>query len=113
MVLKGVNSMMRKISKSLSTVYQLVKKSENCYDMNTKILLFSISTKFTLGEETNITTADGRKVKNTFTIEDNKLIELQKGDKTMTVLREFFDDELIITTSCGDVSCKTWCKAID
>lgn len=105
--------MMRKISKSLSTVYQLVRKGENCYSLNTKILLFSITTKFTLGEETEITTADGRKVKNTFTIEGNKLLEIQKGEKTMTVVREFSDDELVVTTSCGDVSCKTWCKAIE
>lgn len=109
----GVNAMMRKISRSLTTVLQLVKKGENRYSLNTSILIFSISQKFVIGEETDITTADGRKVKDSFTIEDNKLIEVQKGEKTLLVVREFFDTELIVTTSCGDVVSKTWCKMIE
>lgn len=80
---------MRKVSKSLTTVSQLTKKSGNRYSFNTTILIFSMSQKFTLGEENEITTADGRKVKNTFTIEDNKLIEVQRGDKTLQLFGNF------------------------
>ena len=111
---KGINAMMRKLSSAMTTTIQLVKKDENRYALNTTILLFSTSQKFMLNEESELhKTADGRMVKITFTIEGNKLIEKQVGEKTLIIEREFFDEELIVTSSIGDVVCKSWCKRVD
>lgn len=100
---KGMNALMRKIAKSFTTVVQLTKKDDQ-YSLNTTILLFSTSQKFILGEGKDVTTLDKRKVKNVFTIEDNKLIEKQIGeDRTLTITREFFDEELIVTSTFGGV----------
>lgn len=98
-----MNALMRKVAKTFTTVVQLTKK-EDRYSLNTTILFFSTSQKFVLSEETDVVTADKRKVKNVFTIEENKLIEKQIGvDKTLTIIREYFDEELIVTASFGGV----------
>lgn len=87
----------------MPTTVQLTKKDEN-YSLNTTILLFSTSQKFKLGEELDVVTLDKRKVKNVFTIEDNMLIEKQIGeDKTLTITREFFDEQMIAKATFGGV----------
>lgn len=104
---------MRKAAGSMSTVVQLTKKSETEYSLNSTILLFTTSQKFTPGVGKNVKTVDGRKVFNVFEIDGSKLIEKQIGEKTMIIEREFFDDELIVTSSIGDVVCKSWCKLVE
>lgn len=91
----GMNSLTRKIAKSLPTKVQLTKEGD-IYTLHTTILLLSTSQKFKLEEGKDITTPDGRKVHNSFYIEGNKLIEKQVGEKTMTITREFFEHEMIV-----------------
>lgn len=105
--------MLRKLSSSMSTTVQLVKKSDGEYSLNSTILLMTTSQKFTLNEEKDVTTLDGRKVKISFIIEGNKLIENQVGEKTLRIVREFFDDEMIATSSISGVVCKSWCKLVN
>lgn len=102
---------MRKIAGTLSTTVQLVKNGDE-YSLKTSMLLLTTSQKFKLGEEKDVTTTDGRKVKNVFTIEGNTLTEKQIGQKTFTIIREFFDDEMIATSIYGNVVCKGWCKVV-
>lgn len=102
---------MRKIASGLSTTIYLTKKGDE-YTFHSKISLFTTSNTFRLGEEKEITTADGRRVKNTFTLDGNTLTEKQIGEETLTVVREFFDDEMIATTYYANVVCKSWCKAV-
>lgn len=102
MIELGINSILRKISKTLTTVVQLTRK-EDVYSLNSTILLLTTSQKFKLGEGKDVTTQDGRKVNNIFTIEDNKLIEQQIGEKTFTIVREYFDEEMIVTATFGEV----------
>lgn len=104
--------MLRKVASSLSTTVQLVKKGDE-YTLNTKMMLLTTSQKFKLGEEKEVTTTDGRKVKNVFTVDGNILTEKQIGDKTLTIVREFFDDELIATSYYGNAVCKSWCKLVN
>lgn len=104
---------MRKLASTMTTTVQLVKKSDDLYSLNSTILLLTTSQKFKLGEEKDVTTQDGRKVKNVFTIEGNKLIEKQIGEKTFMIVREYFDEELIVTTSMGEVVSTSWCKLVD
>lgn len=90
--------------KSGPDTHQLVKNSDDTYKLD--------STEFELGKGKNITTPDGRKIKNIFTIEGNKLIEQQVGEKTITVIREFTDDQIISTASVGNVTSTTWFKLV-
>lgn len=54
---------------------------------------------------------DGRKVKTFVTIEGNKMIMTQKGDKTVRIERVFFDDEMIETCTVENVVGTRWFKA--
>lgn len=104
--------MMRKLAATMSTVVQLVKKDDGSYSLNSTILFLTTSQKFKLGEAKEVTTLDGRKIKNVFTIDGNILTEKQLGEKDCTITREFFDDELIVVASIGDVTCTSWCKVV-
>lgn len=95
----------------MSTTIQLVRKGDE-YTLNTKMLLLTTSQKFKLDEEKEVTTPDGRKVKNMFTVDGNTLTEKQIGDRNLTIVREFFDDEMIATSYCGNVVCKSYCKVL-
>lgn len=110
-LLAEINALLRKVASSMSTTVQLVKNSDE-YTLHTKMLLLTISQKFKLGEEKEITTTDGRKVKNVFTIDGNILTEKQIGEKTFTIIREFFDDEMLATSYYGNAVCKGWCKIV-
>lgn len=110
---QGINSIMRKLARTITTTVQLEKKSETDYSLNTMMLLLTTSQKFKLGEEKSITTADGRKVRNVFTIEGNKLIEKQLGEKDVIIERVFADDQLTVTSTIGAVVCKSWCKLVE
>lgn len=104
---------MRKLAQTMTTTVQLVKKENDIYSLNTIILLLTTSQKFKLDEVKEVTTADGRKVKNSFSIDGNKLIEKQIGEKSLIIEREFFDDKLIVVSKIGDVVCTSWCKLVN
>lgn len=104
---------MRKIAKTITTTVQLVKKDDGSFSLNSTLMLITIPQKFKLGEEKDVKTQDGRQVKNSFTIEGNILTELQVGEKTFVIVREFFEDEMIVTSTVGTVSSKAWCKKVN
>lgn len=97
---------------TFKTVVLLVKKDDDTYCLNTINPLLSMAQDFKLGEEQDITTADGRKVKISFSIDGNRLLEKQIGEKTLIIEREFYDDQVIATSSIGDVVCKRWSKVV-
>lgn len=70
--------------------------------------------KFVPGKEIEQTTIDGRKIKNLFTIEGNKLTERQtEPQREVIIIREFYDSEMVGTSIVGDVINKNWSTATD
>ncbi|CRL02384.1 CLUMA_CG015418, isoform B [Clunio marinus] len=107
---------LRWISKKLNITTQLVKKDKDYYQLRTTAL-YTTTREFKLDVEEEILTADGgkqrrRKVKNSFHIEGNKLIEKQIGEKSLIIVREYFDDELIVTATMGSTVCRSWFKPV-
>lgn len=76
------------------------------------LVITKMKQKFRLNEEVDIKTPDGRKVKNSFTIVGNVVIEKQIGEKNYVIVREFFDDEMIATLTVGNVSSRAWLKRV-
>jgi formylmethanofuran:tetrahydromethanopterin formyltransferase len=103
---------MRKLAHSVTTTVQLVRKDDGSFSLNTTMLMVTTSQKFKLGEGKDLTTNDGRKVSNIFTLEGNKLIEKQLGAKDLITEREFYEDQMIARTISGDVVCTSWSKAV-
>lgn len=110
--LSGVNYLVRKMAGSVTSTVQLVKDGDN-YSFNTESTFKNTSIKFTPGVEFDEETMDGRKVKCVITIEGNKMIQQQKGDKAVRIEREFTDAELIAKCFVGDVVATRWFKAIE
>lgn len=84
---------LRKMANTVSPVVELVKEGDE-YSFNTTSTFKSNTIKFKLGEEFDEETLDGRKVKSIITLDGNKLIQEQKGDKPHQIIREFTDNEL-------------------
>lgn len=104
----------RKIAKSVPSSTQIVKLSENEYSLNTIIPFKTHQQKFVPGQEVMQTAIDGRKIRNIFTIEDNKLTEQQiEPNREVIIVREFFDTEMLGEVTVGNVVNKHWSTLVD
>ncbi|KAJ6642013.1 Glutathione S-transferase 1, isoform C [Pseudolycoriella hygida] len=77
------NFALKMIALSFKARVRLVRNGDK-YTYTTKYLGFNKSDTFKLGEEENITTTDGRKVKVVYTMDGNTLTEKQTGEKSLT-----------------------------
>ncbi|KAG5667204.1 hypothetical protein PVAND_015195 [Polypedilum vanderplanki] len=101
----GYNYLIRKIATNLFITSKLSKINDEEFKIETSTLLSSQALTFKIGKEIENFTIEGRKVKSTFTIDDNKLIEKQiEGDKKVTIVRKFHDSELIIDLSVNGIT---------
>jgi hypothetical protein len=72
-----------------------VKLNEREYALNTILPFKTHQQKFVPGEEIEQTTIDGRRVKNIFTIEGNKITERQiEPTREVIIIREFAEKEM-------------------
>lgn len=89
----GVGIMTRKMGATISPIVELTE-NDGVYTLKTTSTFKNTEIKFKLGEEFDEETADNRKVKSICTLEGNKLIQVQKGDKETTIEREFTPTEM-------------------
>lgn len=122
-----MNYINRKIAQSVSPKVQLVKLSDNEYSWNTIISIVTHRQKFipgkiypriiiirylitfyhVTGQEQELTTIEGRKVKSIFRIEGHILIENQiEPNREVTIIREFYEKEFLGSSIVGNVTCK-------
>jgi len=92
-LLSGVGMVMRKMGSSVSPVVELTEK-DGVYILKTSSAFKNTEIKFKLDEEFDEETVDGRKVKSICTLEGNKLVQVQKGEKGSTIEREFGPTEM-------------------
>jgi hypothetical protein len=101
---QGLNFINRKLAKTISSSTQVVKLNEREYAVNTILPFKTHQQKFVPGEESEQTTVDGRKVRNIFTIEGNKITERQiEPNREVTIVREFFEKEMLGRSIVGKV----------
>eukprot|EP01054_Gregarina_sp_Poly1_P007335 Gregarina_sp_Poly_1__7334@NODE_4044_length_763_cov_6_780172_g2635_i0_p1_GENE_NODE_4044_length_763_cov_6_780172_g2635_i0NODE_4044_length_763_cov_6_780172_g2635_i0_p1_ORF_typecomplete_len144_score23_75Lipocalin_7/PF14651_6/1_5e30Lipocalin/PF00061_23/1_3e21DUF5640/PF18692_1/0_0026_NODE_4044_length_763_cov_6_780172_g2635_i0331726 len=106
----GVGLVTRKMGNAVSPVIEL-KENNGEYTLTSESTFKNITLTFKLGQEFEQETADGRKVMTTFTLDGNKLIEVQKGEKDSKIVREFSDDEVKMTLTVDDIVCTRIYKA--
>lgn len=94
---------------STTPTVQLLKEGDY-YTFNTISTFKNVVLKFKLGEEFNEEKPDGRQIPSIMTMEDNKLILIQRdGDKTIKTIREFTKDECVTYIYIGGVlKCTRW-----
>ncbi|XP_068971572.1 sodium/calcium exchanger regulatory protein 1 isoform X2 [Bombus flavifrons] len=100
----GVGIMTRKMGSSVSPVIELTENN-GVYTLKTTSAFKNSEIKFKLGEEFDEETADGRKVKSVCTLDGNKLIQVQKGEKDTTIEREFTPTEMKAIMKVDDIVC--------
>ncbi|CAL4121906.1 unnamed protein product [Meganyctiphanes norvegica] len=106
----GVGMVMRKMANSATPVVT-VSKEEETYTIKQATTFKTTEIKFKLGEEFEETTADGRVVKSTITLDGSKLLHKQVGDaskkeKDSTMDREFTDTHMNMLCKVDDITCK-------
>ncbi|XP_012538848.1 probable fatty acid-binding protein isoform X1 [Monomorium pharaonis] len=100
----GVGIVTRKMGSSVSPVVELTE-NDGLYTLKTTSPFKNSEIKFKLGEEFDEETPDGRKVKSVCTLEGNKLVQVQKGEKETTIEREFSPTEMVATMKVDDIVC--------
>merc|ERR1712035_308181 len=101
----GVGFATRKIG-NMTKPTTIISADGNKVTVQTKSSVKNTELTFTLGEEFDETTADDRKVKSLVTIEDGKLVHIQKWDgKETSLVREVNGNALTLTLTIGDIVC--------
>ncbi|XP_071559248.1 fatty acid binding protein isoform X2 [Temnothorax nylanderi] len=100
----GVGMVTRKMGSTVSPVVELTEK-DGLYTLKTTSPFKNTEIKFKLGEEFDEETADGRKVKSVCTLDGNKLVQVQKGEKDTTIEREFNATEMKAIMKVDDIVC--------
>ncbi|XP_017790439.1 PREDICTED: fatty acid-binding protein, muscle isoform X1 [Habropoda laboriosa] len=100
----GVGTVTRKMGSSVSPVVELTE-NDGLYTLKTTSTFKNSEIKFKLGEEFDEETPDGRKVKSVCTLDGNKLIQVQKGEKQTTIEREFTPTEMKAIMKVDDIVC--------
>ncbi|XP_016910583.1 probable fatty acid-binding protein isoform X2 [Apis cerana] len=108
----GVGIMTRKVGSSVSPVVEL-SENNGLYTLKTTSPFKNTEIKFKLGEEFEEETVDGRKVKSVCTLDGNKLIQVQKGEKQTTIEREFSSTEMKAIMKVDDIICTRVYKVQD
>nr|ABL09313.1 allergen Ale o 13 [Aleuroglyphus ovatus] len=100
----GVNFVTRNLAKSATPTVEVAVNGDT-YTIKTLSTLKNSEITFKLGEEFEEDRADGKKVKTVVNKEsDTKLVQVQKGDKEVTIVREFSDDGLTVTATVNGVT---------
>ncbi|BFF88991.1 probable fatty acid-binding protein [Drosophila madeirensis] len=107
----GVGLVLRKMGNSISPTVEVTIEGDT-YTLTTTSTFKTSSISFKLGEEFDEETLDGRQVKSIITLDGNKLIQEQKGDKPSTIVREFTDGDLTTTLTIGAVKSVRIYKAV-
>lgn len=100
----GVGFLLRKIAKVLTPVMWLTEKDGE-YTLTLETAVKNFVTEFRIGEKFDEKSPDGRKVESCFTLDENKLTQVEIGDRTATTVREFTPEEVKVTTKVGDIVC--------
>ncbi|CAL4239288.1 unnamed protein product, partial [Meganyctiphanes norvegica] len=105
-----VNIVSRKLAVAQTPTVEITLDGDT-YTIKQTTTVKTTEIKFKLGEEFDETTADGRLVKSTVTLDGSTLKQNQIGDKEkkekdMTCDRVFSDDDMTMTCKVDDIVCK-------
>ncbi len=88
----GVGFISRKAGNSMKPTVTVTKLDDEKYRMKSASTFKTTEFTFTLGEEFEETTPDGRKVKSTITMDGNVMKQVQVADKTTYIDRSIEGD---------------------
>ncbi|XP_061678629.1 fatty acid-binding protein, heart [Syngnathoides biaculeatus] len=106
MKLLGVGFATRKVG-NLTKPTTIISLDGDKVTIKTQSTIKNTELSFKLGEEFDETTADNRNVKSVVTVEDGKMVHVQRWDgKETTLVRQVDGDALTLTLTLDDLVCK-------
>lgn len=108
----GVGFLKRNLGKIAKPIIQLTEQDGE-YTLTSESVFKNIVTKFRIGEKFDDETPDGRKVVSVFTQDKNKLTQVQYGDKTTTIVREFTPEDVKVTVKVDGLASLRIYKLLD
>ncbi|XP_012942507.1 sodium/calcium exchanger regulatory protein 1 [Aplysia californica] len=100
----GVGMATRMIANKLKP-RQEISVTDGEWNIKTSSTFKTSEVKFRIGEEFQETTADGRTVKTTVSVDGTKLIQDQQAEVPSKIVREFTKDGFTMTLTAKDVVC--------
>merc|ERR1711980_74811 len=101
----GVGFATRKVG-NLTKPTTIISVDGDKVTVKTQSTIKNTEISFKLGEEFDETTADDRKTKSIVTLEEGKLVHIQKWDgKETSLVREVSGNSLVLTLTLGNVVC--------
>lgn len=99
----GIGYFARKVAINLRPVQSLRKNHDGTYSFDFTSSVTSYTITFTPGVEFEEVKPDGVKAKSIITFEGNKMIHIQgeQNGTTSEHVREFYEDQLIVTTTAN------------
>uniref|UniRef100_A0A914EG59 Lipocalin/cytosolic fatty-acid binding domain-containing protein n=1 Tax=Acrobeloides nanus TaxID=290746 RepID=A0A914EG59_9BILA len=101
----GVGLVMRKLATSVYPTLEITITGDH-WKIVTSSTMKTIVVEFNLGIEFDEVTPDGRKLRNTPTLEDGRLVEIKHGEKNIRVERYVEGNTLIMIMNCDGVVAK-------
>lgn len=101
----------RKVLPKLKTTVQLIRKGdEDIFALHTSRKLLSNTIEFELNVEFMEKVLNGKKIMSIITFQNNIMTHTQHhhAERPLVIVRNFFDDEMIETTTYGDIKCTSW-----
>lgn len=108
----GVGILLRTMARVLTPVMSLTEEDGE-YILTTETVVKNFVTKFRIGQKFDERTPDGRMVETRFTLDENKLTQVEIGDKTTTTVREFTPEEVKVTVKVDDIVCNRIFKLLN
>lgn len=99
----GVGLAWRKLGQTSKPTVEIKAEGDD-WSIKTHTMLKTTELKFTLGKEFDENRMDGTTVKSLVTMDGNKLVQKQFGDKEVTITREIKDGHLEVTCALEGVT---------
>lgn len=111
----GVGLILRKMGNTVKTECILTKRDDNMYEFVLESPYRCSCIIFQLGKEFKELTLDNRKVRTVCHLNGNIFVQRQAGHglKATTIVREYRDDELLVTLTVGDVKAIRYYVALE
>jgi len=98
----GVGAIMAKLGSTAKPTLIITLDGDN-WTLTSETTFKTAKVEFKLGVEFDETTADDRKMKTTFTLDGNSLIQDQKGDIPSVITRAVSGNKMTVTCKAKDV----------
>lgn len=107
----GVNMLTRKLANSAKPKVSLIKNSNGTYSFRSSAGLLGTNIDFIPDVEFDEKTMERGVCRSVISFEGNRMIHIQRGDKEVKIVREFDDENMLMTMYVDDQVARRFFKS--